>query len=283
MTEAHLPPDELASRYLDGDLPDELRALVDDDPRLLEVVARLRSAREALRDVDPIDPARGEAALAAAMAAYDAAFETRSARPSTVDHPARVVSLRAARWRRSLTWAGGVAAAGLVVVGGAALVVGDDDRSPVADDQVTTVAGQPVTAEPSPAGVAEALTADTQGTDAPGDDRAVAASEVPLATASGDEPPAEQLDEPFPLPPAGSPVILDDPTTLQWFARWAEPVPVDDLDPADVPCLAVGPDLLLSANAIYAGVPAVVFADESTGEAIAYDADGCAVLARVTP
>lgn len=274
MTEAPLPPDELVSRYLDGDLPDELRAIVEGDPRLQADVAQMRSLREALRNVDPIDPARASAALTAALAAYDTAFGADAAPSSPV-----VVSLRAARWRRTLVWAGGVAAAGLVVVGGAALLDQGDSGSQVADEQVTTLPEQ-LAAEPSAA--AEAFTADAPSTDPSGGaDRSVAASEVPLEPTPPEELTSAPLAEPFPLPPPGRPVVLDDATMLEWFARSVEPTPVEDLDPADVACLDAGPDLLLSANATYAGVPATIFYDDVTGEAVAYEAATCEILARV--
>jgi hypothetical protein len=61
----------LASRYLDGDLPTDERALVEGDPELLAEVARMRAVRDALADVPAPSAANREASVAAALAAAD--------------------------------------------------------------------------------------------------------------------------------------------------------------------------------------------------------------------
>jgi anti-sigma factor RsiW len=47
-TSDHLPldPDELASSYLDGELPDDQRAVVEDDPAVMALVERHRQVRD---------------------------------------------------------------------------------------------------------------------------------------------------------------------------------------------------------------------------------------------
>lgn len=268
MTEAHLPPDELVSRYFDDDVSAELRAVVEADPNLLAQVERVRSLREMLRDGDPLDPVRREAMLAAAVAAFDAELGDRSL---AATRSAAVVSLRARRWRRALAWAGGVAAASVVAVGGSALL--RDEPTPVADKQATSLPATSPFAAAEPeggsasdtvsAGLAEAMASDSLSTEAP--------------EARSDD---VQGSEPFPMPPAGVSVVLDDQEMFEQFARSAEPVPLASLDPADVPCREVGTDLLLVAEAIYAGTTVTIFYDDVAGEAIAYEVDSCQVVAR---
>jgi hypothetical protein len=103
MTDPHdpLPPDdldpldELASAHLDGHTTPDEAARVDGDPDLSARVARLEAARTAVRAaaVEPVGPARRDAALAAALAAFDAA-----APPVPRTAPSNVVPLTS-RWR----------------------------------------------------------------------------------------------------------------------------------------------------------------------------------------
>jgi hypothetical protein len=63
--------DQLASAYLDGAAsPEEVR-IAEADPTVLTRVEELRRVRAAVRDIQPMDPAQGEARLAAALAAFD--------------------------------------------------------------------------------------------------------------------------------------------------------------------------------------------------------------------
>ena len=81
-TSDHLPldPDELASSYLDGELPDDQRALVEADPALMALVERHRQVREALaRPVEPLPAEQREAMLAAALAALPAVADAGTA------------------------------------------------------------------------------------------------------------------------------------------------------------------------------------------------------------
>src|SRR4051812_21392925 len=81
-TSDHLPldPDELASSYLDGELPDDQRALVEADPGVMALVERHRQVRDALpQPVEPLPAEQREAMLAAALAALPAAADAGTA------------------------------------------------------------------------------------------------------------------------------------------------------------------------------------------------------------
>ena len=63
--------DELASAYLDGVASPEEAARVDADPALQARVEELRAVRAALAEVPEVDAIRRDAAIAAALAAFD--------------------------------------------------------------------------------------------------------------------------------------------------------------------------------------------------------------------
>ena len=90
MTDPHL--DELASAHLDGATTPEEAARIEADPELRARVEALRLVRDAVAtSPPPADPARREAAIAAALAAYDGA--ERPAESSVVT-PLRAPSAR---------------------------------------------------------------------------------------------------------------------------------------------------------------------------------------------
>jgi len=95
MTDLPDPLDELASAHLDGATTEEEAARIAADPELQARVEELRVARDALQTaVAPVDPARRDAAVAAALAAFHEADATD--RPAT----ARVTSLADVASRR---------------------------------------------------------------------------------------------------------------------------------------------------------------------------------------
>ena len=100
MTDPH-DLDDLASALLDGTTSAEESALLADDAALLrQVEARaeeLRSVRHALAELPPVDASRRDAAIAAALAAFDA--EVPGAADATVTPlaPRRGLSPRAVR------------------------------------------------------------------------------------------------------------------------------------------------------------------------------------------
>jgi hypothetical protein len=89
MTDAH-DFDELASAHLDGATSPEEAALVASDPALQARVEELRVVRDAIRESPAVDPARRDAAIAAALDAFDdAAAPGVPAAPVTALAPRR--------------------------------------------------------------------------------------------------------------------------------------------------------------------------------------------------
>lgn len=113
MTDHHDPLDDLASAHVDGRTTAAEAARIDADPELIARVARLRDAREALQHLAdaPVDPARKEAAIHAALAAFDA--DATAARPAPADASAVPVLADRRRVRRRLQLVGIAAAVAL--------------------------------------------------------------------------------------------------------------------------------------------------------------------------
>jgi hypothetical protein len=138
--------DDLASAQLDGvTMPDEA-ARAATDPAVADRLERLRAVRDQLRATaatDPVDPARRERAIAAALAAYDADADAEGDAATTA--AGRTVVPLAARGQRGRSSTAlrvaGVAAALLLL----ALTVpllgrlgSDDDRADLASGDAST-------------------------------------------------------------------------------------------------------------------------------------------------
>jgi hypothetical protein len=97
MTDAH-DFDALASAHLDGATSPEEAALVASDPALQARVEELRAVRDAMREAPAVDPVRRDAAIAAALDAFDdAAAPGVPAAPVTAIAPRRGLSPTAVR------------------------------------------------------------------------------------------------------------------------------------------------------------------------------------------
>jgi hypothetical protein len=88
MTDPH-DLDELASAHLDGTTTPDEAARIAADPELQARVRALQAARDAVRAPVPADPDRREAALAAALAAFDQDAIRRPADRRVVPHSSR--------------------------------------------------------------------------------------------------------------------------------------------------------------------------------------------------
>jgi hypothetical protein len=108
----HDPLDDLASAHLDGTTSPDEAAQVAADPALLARVETLRAVRAAVGAMPPVDPARRDAAITAALAAFDEA-----GRDEPSDRRSSVTSLTEVRARR------GPPARMLRLVGAAAVVL----------------------------------------------------------------------------------------------------------------------------------------------------------------
>jgi len=295
----------LASAYLDGDVTDDERALVDADPEALDEVERLRTVRILLGDVEPSSISTREAQLASALDVWDRLPEAersgarRDRTPVGIDAAAVAgaasvtapTPLRSDRRRPTSTrWLTGAAAALLLVlVGGVALQLrtgGSDDSSSSAD-------------------VVPADAADDVAVESAGplviDDRADAAL-APGGAAATDEATSKLdtgIDNAAPPGESGGLDQLQTPGDLADFAGAAIDAPVspdvpaatsaasdDDVSQAETFLadvefpLCLGVDMVVG-PALYGDVPVVVGIDDGLNVAIAYRAATCAEVARV--
>ena len=108
----HEPLDDLASAHLDGTTSPDEAAQVAADPALLARVEALRAVRAAVGAMPPVDPARRDAAITAAVTAFEEA-----GREEPSNGRARVTTLSEVRARR------GPPARILRLVGAAAVVL----------------------------------------------------------------------------------------------------------------------------------------------------------------
>src|SRR5947208_7357521 len=97
---------ELASAYLDGELEADQRATVESDPDAMAMVESFAGVRAELNTSEPVDDAGRSAAVAAALAEFDA-------RRNAIDDPAPITPLLSRR-ARGYTFVAGVAAAAIV-------------------------------------------------------------------------------------------------------------------------------------------------------------------------
>jgi hypothetical protein len=177
MTDHDDPTDDLASAHLDGATTPEEDAAVTGDPAVRARLEALRSARDRLRaaaDQDPVDPGRREAAIAAALAAFDDAAPSEAAAGDAVvplaPRPARPAVRD--RWR-ALGIAAAVALVALAVPLLSRLGSDEDDLASSGDESAESTTSAAL--EESAAGAARP-TADA-GVDAP-------TSSTPLGTFS---------------------------------------------------------------------------------------------------
>lgn len=247
---------ELVSAYLDGAVTDEERARVESDEELLAAVRELRAISIEVSDAPPASPAVKEAAIAAALAEFDAGAPTERmpATPppavppppqlagvdeSSVDTGEAAVVPLAPRRRFRLGHAVSVAAAAVVVVVGGLAVLRDDADAPTLDDAASreTIAGLPGAADaPSTSRAAVVLTTSTAPPDAGG--------QAPAATTAVTGPPVVFEAAPPTDDAAGADAARDD-------AR-DEPAGDAAADPADE---AAAPDPPAAAPATTAAGP----------------------------
>jgi hypothetical protein len=225
---------ELASAYLDGEATADERARVEGDPALLAEVERLRLVRDAVAATSPAPPAQRNAAVAAAMSAFDELRVETPSPPNVVP----IASRRRAHWMQGLTAA---AAAAVLVLGGFIVASrgGDDDDSAdevlradatapggVAAPSVTTAAEleaaeEPLVAAPTGVATAEVATAEVATTEV----ATTAVGTTAMATAE------IALDAAAAPAGAEAPPMLDGPDQLRSFAESLDdaPPPLDDV------------------------------------------------------
>jgi hypothetical protein len=178
----------LASAYLDGELDAAERARAEADPAVMAAVGELRSLQSELRSVAPAPPQRRQAAIAAALAEFDALHEALDPDPVA----GRFVAGRARHPRRArpTRWLGAVAAA-VVVLGALGFVASsgrggdDDDSAGLAEDAASDMESADVLAAPEAAG--RAMSATDEATQ----EAAAQLTEATAADAGMDAPAAE--------------------------------------------------------------------------------------------
>src|SRR5450755_2532022 len=79
------PDDELVSAYLDGEATPDERTTVEGRQELLARVEQLRGVAVEVSRVEGADPAQREAAIAAALGAFDGGAGRASGEPAGVD------------------------------------------------------------------------------------------------------------------------------------------------------------------------------------------------------
>jgi hypothetical protein len=306
---------ELASRYVDGDLTADERARAEADPEVMEWVARFGPVRAALHEPVAVDDAGREAALAAALTAFDALGPSEARRPVSITTAAGTVSaprvgdLAAARARRNgrlAKWLG--AAAAVVAIGIAGITIAgnrDNGDSNLANFATPTTAAAAADTRAA-TGSSEKSSADQQldtataaapaaaevAPDAPATSAAAADTTVASAAtteAAGDAGGSETTAAPAATVPVTTPAPATT-TTVPLPPTTAPPVfeTPDDLrayaaatpPPAEPittsPCVEVG--VVMSVDATYQGTPAVIYVDEQNNTIVAYDASTCDVL-----
>jgi hypothetical protein len=254
----------LANAYLDGEVSAEERARAEADPEVVAEVARLRAVAEALRVTDAPDPQRRDAAIDAALDAFElrpaATIATTPELP--VAPPVSLDARRRARWLRPLA----AAAAAFVLIAGGVAVLGnrDDDNGDDASSLLSADEAAPAATERAdvPAEGTEAAAADTAG---------AAAATTTTATAD--------LEQAVPEAAGEATAILTSPAQLAQFAAAAQSSTDRTTADAALSCGALGEWV---GSAVYErdgqAVDVDVFVAE--GEAIAADPTTCEVVAR---
>jgi len=263
------------SAYLDGEATPDERALVEASPQLTAMVAEWQEVRDQTVSVQASAASR-EAALAAALGAFD---ELHATVPAATDN---VVHLE--RRRRQYRFIMGAAAAVAVVFGGLVILQSGGDS----DDDDFTVAVAPKAsgmAEDAAASAMEAAPADESATQmAPASGDMSSEAEAPAATeAPADtEAAAAGLGDPDVLP------MVDGPEQLSAYYAANRSVvpstaPTGDGAPSTTrEACPTGPDLVIGKVA-YRGVPALVVISNDGDELRAIDASSCVVLLTTTP
>lgn len=139
---------ELVNAYLDGEATVDERALVESDAELVAEVARMRSVRNALSDIELPSATVRESAIAAALAAFEErptvpAATAASAPRGDATAPTNIVPFERRRRMRRLQGLGAAAAAVMIVAGGIAISRRDDGGSTAQRDADSAVESAP--------------------------------------------------------------------------------------------------------------------------------------------
>lgn len=257
----------LISAYLDDDLDASERALVEADADLLATVEATANVRALLAERAPIDRARRESVLAAALAAFDAraldATSPDAAAASTVGSVERQFASARAGAGRHRRWLAPVAAAAVAVVGLGvfAATVTDDDDDETSDD-------------------AASVLSESAATEAASATELMAEAEV----ASDDAAPASGATMAAPAADTGGVERTATIASPEQLAAFAAELTGAATEPAGDSPQVCGRDVIGLATYVETGAaPAIavaVYVDEAAGEVVAVDTSTCAVVLR---
>jgi hypothetical protein len=230
---------DLASAYLDGEATADERARVEGDAVLMAEVARLRQVRDAVATIPPAPAEAREAAIAAAMAAFD---ELPVEPPDTEQPaaPSNVTSLERRRQVRTMQAVTAAAAAAVVLVIGGFVIAnrgGGDDESTAVEVQSAEVPavierGDSTATESSALIPAAAPTTTTAAVSEPDDVAASAALNETMAAPIATQASESEFDAAeAPAAATEAPPVLHDAEDLRTIAEGLpdDPPAVDDV------------------------------------------------------
>jgi hypothetical protein len=275
---------EMASAYLDGELDATERAAAVADPEVMAEVESFARVRAVLGEIDPAVASTKTAAIAAALAEFDAIHTAPSSptAPEAVHAAAatNVVSLQSRRVRtyRVLSRVAAVVVVGAVVVTALNASRGDDNNdsaTSATEIPAATPSEQPQT---KAAGAVEAATAATDapaGTMAAASDAGAAADSAAAAVPVIDT--TEALEQ-FAADVESAPTttVSSQPLSAEAPPQYGNPAPVGE---APVACLS--PAQVVLGSILFQGTPAFAVRDTATGDLQAVDAGDCHVLVAV--
>jgi hypothetical protein len=178
MSNEDLPPAaELASAYLDGELDSTERAAAAADADVVEVIDSFARVRAATGEVEPAAASTKNAAIAAALAEFDALHATSSPAVDATTPAAKVISLQSRHQRAYRVLTGAAAAVVIAVVGIAAL----NSRGQSDNDLATSATAAPAADQ---AGSPELKSATESAAAAPAAAATAAASDAGASTES---------------------------------------------------------------------------------------------------
>ena len=278
-----LPDEELASSYVDGELTEEVRRVVESDPRLMAIVSAHGVVHDAVGGpVAVLSDAERERLVATALAALTPVAPVAPIAPHAPQDDGRVVELAAARTARSRRLvqvaAGGLAA--VAAVGVLALVITRND-SPGTGETGGQLA-QTADSAPKPAVTAAAADSGSGSGGSTEDQSGRSAASVPAAAVPAAEAPASAAPE---TTAAASEALIGGLVDLGPLANRTELIaaarPFATASPPDGPRICGEP---LLGTATFQGAPAylVVIEASAAGNRVALvDAATCAVLVKV--
>ena len=264
MNDEELPINaELASAYLDDELDAAERAAVSSDPDVMSMVDSFSRVRAMLGEAEDVDAGTRTAAIAAALAEFDARDVPSLATPILA--PVAIMSQQRRRMRayRVLTSVAATLFVGVVAVVALNATRGNDSKSSSASEGTIAAATASDAAVPQLKAAADtaAASADASTTVAAA---SAGGATVESASAAGPE--------------------IDTRDALKEYAaelRTGQAAPAPAATPSSPSCLTS--DQIVLGPIVFQGKAAYAVRKQSTGVVQAVDANDCQVLADVVP